>query len=127
MDRARTVVCSVLPALLLLAAGHCFAERLTECGDGCRGLCLSTGHLGHAVPVDARASGQWARLASRRLMKPWGASGPAVSVPPSTDWVRESDAIKCPLVEHDGPAGLAQSWRFFWRTAAEPRAPSSVS
>ena len=35
MDLVRTVICSLLPALWVLAAGHCLADSVSGCPDGC--------------------------------------------------------------------------------------------
>jgi hypothetical protein len=127
MDRLRYMVGPLLPALWLLANGYCFADSPSD-GVGDRGVdsILAT-RQGNRVPIQGSCSfDQSARCWSRRL---WH-SGPN-GLPP---FLAGSDLVlpglllvDLPPALSDGPFGLAKSWQFYWRTALEPRAPSSVS
>ncbi len=128
MDGLRAMLCAVLPAVWLLAAGHCFAAPVTRCADECSRTVVSGGdHCGHALPVDARASKHWGRLLGRRLVKQLGSDWPAVAPCSPAECYRGTGELSYRATEPREPAGLAQYWQFFWRTASEPRAPSSVS
>lgn len=127
MDRLRYMVGPLLPALWLLANGYCFADSPSDgVGERCVDSILAT-RQGNRVPIQGSCSfDQSARCWSRRL---WH-SGPN-GLPP---FLAGSDLVLPYLlqVDHspalsDGPFGLAKSWQFYWRTALEPRAPSSVS
>jgi hypothetical protein len=127
MDRLRLMVGPLLPALWLLANGYCCADSTSDgVGDRSVDFILAT-RQGNHVPFQGSCSfDQSARCWSRRL---WH-SGPN-GFPPS---LAGSDLVLPVLSQDDllpalsdGPFGLAKCWQFYWRTALEPRAPSSVS
>jgi hypothetical protein len=128
MELVRTVICSVLPAVWLLAAGHCLADSVSGCPDGCgRPLVSAREGSKHAPLKDLRSFEQPARLLNRRAgMQPgWG--GLLVPVAVSALGLGELEQASARLTVSTDALGLAQCWQFYWRTAAEPRAPSSVS
>jgi hypothetical protein len=128
MDRLRIVLGWLLSALWLLAGGHCPAEPVSGCPEGCCATAVSaTNSDGHGPLTDARASEQWARLLNRRVGPQTGWAGllpPAVV--PASGFGELKDA-SAPLTVSIDALGLAKCWQFYWRTASEPRAPSSVS
>jgi hypothetical protein len=119
---------SLLAALLLLASGYCFLESISEHAGDLQIASISATRTGNRLPLQGSGSfEQSARCWSRRA---WVHSGPdgfplflAVS-----DLARPGLLqAEVPLTLFDGPLGLAKCWQFHWRTALEPRAPSSVS
>ena len=128
MDFVRTVICSLLTALGVLAAGHCLANPESGCPVGCGRIVVSApAGSDHAPLPDVRSFEQSARLLSRRLgMQPgWG--GLLMPADVSTSMLGELEQASAPLTVTTDALGLAKCWQFYWRTAAEPRAPSSVS
>ena len=118
----------LLPALWMLATGYCFLYSMSEHAGDRYGASILAAHPGNRLPVQAGCSfEQSARCWSRR---DWVDSGPD-GFPPFlavSDWALPSllqGAV--PSTLPDGPLGLAKVWQFRWRTALEPRAPSSVS
>ena len=128
MDRVRTVICSLLPALWVLAAGHCLADPVSGCPDGCcRTSVSATEGSDHAPLTDVRSFEQSARLLNRRLGMQTGWGGLLVPVAVSAPGFGELEHASAPLTVSTDALGLAKCWQFYWRTASEPRAPSSVS
>jgi hypothetical protein len=128
MDRVRTVICSLLPALWVLAAGHCLADSVSGCPDGCDQTSVSAKKGDRHGPLtDARASEQWARLFNRRIGMQIGWGGLLMPSAVSTSMLGELGQASGPLTFSPHALGLAKCWQFYWRTACEPRAPSSVS
>lgn len=128
MDRVRIVFCSLLSALLVLAAGCCLADPVSGRPDGCRRASASeTGHCCHAPLTDVRSSAQSARLLNRRMgmQAGWGVVPAPVAISPSG--LDDSEHAPAPPTIATEALGLAKCWQFYWRTASEPRAPSSVS
>jgi hypothetical protein len=128
MDFVRTVICSLLPALWVLAAGHCLADSVSGCPDGC-GWTLVSAREGsdHAPLKDVRSFEQSARLLNRRAGMQTGWGGLLVPVAVSAPGFGELEQASAPLTVSTDALGLAKCWQFYWRTASEPRAPSSVS
>ena len=128
MDRVRIVICSLLPALWVLAAGHCLADPVSGCADGCgRTLVSATEDSGHAPLTDARSFEQSARLLNRRMGMQTGWGGFLMPAAVSTSLLGELEHAYAPLTVSTDALGLAKCWQFYWRTASEPRAPSSDS
>ena len=128
MDRARRVICSLLPALWVLTAGHCLADSAIGCADRCCQTSVSaTEDNGHGPSKDARTSEPSVRVLSRRLGTQTGWGGLLVPVAISAPGVSELEQASAPLAVSTEALGLAKCWQFHWRTASEPRAPSSVS
>jgi hypothetical protein len=128
MDRVRIVLCSLLPVLWVLAAGHCVADPASACPDGCgRTLVSAAGHDGHTPLNDVRSFEPPARLLNRRMGTPtgWGIV-PALPVG-SASGLHDLERALAPLTVSPEALGLAKCWQFYWRTASEPRAPSFVS
>jgi hypothetical protein len=128
MDRVRIALGSLLPALWLVAAGHCLADSVSGRADACRPTTVSAADHGGQPPLtDAHASEQWARLMHRRGGMH---SGWIVDLLPPPAWRGELHTLVdwsvLPTVSSEA-LGLAKCWQFYWRTALEPRAPSAVS
>jgi hypothetical protein len=128
MELVRTVICSLLPALWVLAAGHCLADPVCGCPDGCgRTLVSAKEGSDHAPLKDVRSFEQSARLLNRRAGAQTGWGGLLMPVAISAPGFGELEQASAPLTLSTRALGLAKCWQFHWRTAAEPRAPSSVS
>ena len=128
MELVRTVICSLLPALWVLAAGHCLADSVNGCPDG-SGRTLVSAREGsdHAPLKDVRSFEQSARLLNRRAGMQTGWGGLLVPVAISAPGFGELEQASAPPTVSTDAFGLAKCWQFYWRTASEPRAPSSVS
>jgi hypothetical protein len=128
MDQVRIVICSLLPALWVLAAGHCLADSVSGCPDGCGRSLVSAAKDGGQAPLpDARSFEQLARVLSRRLGMQTGWGGCWMPAAVLTSMLGKLEQASAPLTVSTDALGLAKCWQFFWRTASEPRAPSSVS
>ena len=128
MDRVRIVICSLLPALWVLAAGHCLADPVGGCAEGCcRTFVSATEGNDHAPLTDVRSFEQSARLFNRRAGMETGWGGLLVPVAASAPGFGDLEQASGPLTVSTEALGLAKCWQFYWRTASEPRAPSSVS
>ena len=128
MDRVRTVICSLLPVLWVLATGDCLADSVRGCPDGCCQTSVSaTKDHGHAPLTDARASEHWARLLNRRVGSQTGWAGLLMPAVAPGSGLGEVEPTFAPVTVSSDALGLAKCWQFHWRTACEPRAPSSVS
>ena len=128
MDRVGKVICSLLAALWVLAAGHCLADPVSGCPDGCGRTSVSaTEGSDHAPLKDVRSFEQSARLLNRRVGMQTGWGGLLVPVAVSAPGFGELEQACAPLTVSTDAPGLAKCWQFYWRTASEPRAPSSVS
>ena len=128
MDRVRIVICSLLTALWVLAAGHCLAGPVSGCPDGgCRTSVSATEGNNHAPLTDVRSLEQSARLLNRRLGMQTGWGGLLMPADVSSFMFAELEHASAPLTVSADALGLAKCWQFYWRTASEPRAPSTVS
>ncbi len=128
MDRVRIVMCSLLPALWVLAAGHCLADPMRACPDGCgRTVVCAAGHNGHAPFTDVRSFEQSARLLNRRMATQLGWGPVPLPAAIQSCGLNDLEQASAPLTVSTDAPGLARCWQFHWRTASEPRAPSSVS
>jgi hypothetical protein len=128
MDLVRTVICSLLPALWVLAAGHCLADSVSGCPDGCGRTSVSARDGSDHAPLrDVRSFEQSARLLNRRMGMQTGWGGLLVPAAVSASGLGELEHRSAPLTVSTYALGLAKCWQFYWRTASEPRAPSSVS
>ena len=128
MDLVRPVICSLLPALWVLAAGHCLADSVGGCAEGCcRTFVSATEGSDHAPLTDVRSFEQSARLLNRRMGVQIGWGGLMLPAAVSASGLGELEHAFAPLAVSTDALGLAKCWQFYWRTASEPRAPSSVS
>lgn len=128
MDRVRIVICSLLPALWVLAAGHCLADPVSGCADGCCRTSVSATEGGdHAPSTDVRSFEQSARLLNRRVGAQTGWGDFLMPTAVSTSMLGKLEHASAPLTVSTDALGLAKCWQFYWRTASDPRAPSSVS
>jgi hypothetical protein len=117
----------LLPTLCV-AAGQCVLEPADGYPAGFFCASLSASRQGeHPCLPDARSFEYSARAVNRRIGTQSGPSGfpepllGSVLHLPALGWICRS------AFSSDESLGLAQGWQFRWRTALEPRAPSSVS
>jgi len=128
MELVRIVIGSLLPALWVLAAGHCLADSVSGCADGCGRPLVSAREGSDQAPLkDVRSFEQSARLLNRRAGMQTGWGGLLVPVAISAPGFGELEPASVPLTVSTDALGLAKCWQFYWRTAGEPRAPSSAS
>jgi hypothetical protein len=128
MNRARVILALLIPALWLVASMECLSDPVS----GLKGEQPDSGisasrHGERGSTTSACSVEQSARRWSRRLnvqSGPDGLHGPAVL---SQSQFLAPDWRVVPSVCSHLPLGLANCWQFHWRTALEPRAPSSVS
>jgi hypothetical protein len=123
-SRAGFMLASLLPVLLLVASGHQIIVPATG-GTGARPCILAAaGSSDHHHPLELRRGEQMAR---RRAGTPFGPGGFPTAIPSLASRTIELGRLEFSSIDTDGPLGLAKCWQFHWRTALEPRAPSSVS
>lgn len=127
MSRVRVILVVVMPALFVLVSADCIGDSTTGCGcDNLRCLFSADGGGKHKSPS---ADGSFASTVQR-----WSRR---VNVQPGTDEFGTPVALAQPRIQAEQAISsfvppltsleLIQSWQFLWRTALEPRAPSSVS
>jgi hypothetical protein len=119
---------SLLAALWLSASGYCMLDSLSECA-GDRHVALTfAARTGNRLPIQGSCSfEQSARCWSRWVWVHSGLDGFPVFLAASDLALPNFLRADGPLTIRDGPLGLAKCWQFRWRTALEPRAPSSFS
>ncbi len=128
MGLVRAMLYLLLSALWVLAAEHGLAEPLSVCANGCgRSIVTAEDHGGHAPLKDVRTCEQSARLQNRRLGTQTGWGGVPAPVISSARQSNDLEHVAAPLTVSTAALELAKRWQFYWRTAPEPRAPSSVS
>ena len=123
-SRARLVLASLLPVLLLAASGQCLLVSASlDAGGGAPALVAGFAHASHALPELGRCE----QSARRRVGTHFGLGGFLTPVTSLASRMLDAGRFERSSFDPDGPLGLAQGWQFHWRTALEPRAPSSVS
>ena len=128
MSRGRTILVSLVPALLLLASMGWLSEPPSSCGF--EALCSLRSASDHAQDRQPPADSSFAQAVqrwNRRLNAQPGSdgfTGPAAL--PSSPFVLPRLLIARVALPLDN-LELAQSWQFHWRAALEPRAPSLLS
>ena len=127
MSRVKVILVAVMPALFLLVSADCYGDPTTRCGcDKLRFLFSADGNSKHTSPLADIAFGQAVQRGSRRANVQPRTDGFAspVSLGQTQSFRPGQNTLSLlPSISLE----LAQSWQFLWRTALEPRAPSSVS
>jgi hypothetical protein len=118
---------SLLPTLCL-AAGQCVIEPAGGYPAEVLYSSLSASSQGERqrMPV-ARSFEQLARLLNRRFGTQSGPDGFSVAAPGPDLPLAPFGRACLSASSSDESLALAQCWQFRWRTALDPRAPSSVS
>lgn len=128
VNRARVILALLLPGLWLAASANCLLEPVSGCGSNQLVSSISAcGHAKHDASNSACSLEQSARRWSRRLNDQPGLVGPSTPVATSQVQLPQLEHIESFSGGSRSSFGLAQCWQFRWRTALEPRAPSSVS
>jgi len=127
MDRVRVMFAALIPALILLASGQVIFNPPMACASQHCPTAACFCQPARQVPLgDIVSFDQSARLMIRRMAKPFGLDGfPPVSSPDGH--IHGLRILHIASISAEFPFGLAQRWQFCWRTALEPRAPSSAS
>ena len=127
MDRLRVMLTWLLPTLCV-AAGEGMLEPASGHPAACFRAAWSASRPGEYPRLpDARSFEQSARLVGRRIGTQSGPSGFLVPLPSSEVAPAALRRLYLCAFSSDESLALAQCWQFRWRTALEPRAPSSVS
>ena len=127
MSRARAILVSLIPVLVLLASADCLNDSLSSCE--CNGLsCLlsTSGHGKQNEPLTDTSFDRDVERWSRRSNIQPGSDGFSS---PVSFWLSQSvlpEQTFHPIYPPVANLVLAQAWQFHWRAASEPRAPSSV-
>jgi hypothetical protein len=129
MARVKTVLALLIPALWLVASMSCALDPVNGFvseGSSPTLTVRGNGKADSSIPSDSLA--QSARRWSRRINTQSGHDGP------STPAALTSGQFPPTIQNASLPArsslfslNLGNCWQFYWRTALEPRAPSSVS
>ena len=128
MVRVKVMLAWLLPTLGLAASDQYLFAPVSGWRAGCsRASFSAAGHGKHARMPDVRSFEQSVRLQSRRIGTPSGPGGFPVTVPGSEQQLLELGRVCLSVDSSETALGLAKRWQFHWRTALEPRAPSSVS
>ncbi len=127
MSRVKVILVAVMPALFLLVYADCFGDSRTGCGcDNLRGLFSADGSDKHKSPSADNSFASTVQRSSRRVNVQPGTDGFGAPVALGQTPIRPKQTIPSFVPLPASPEQI-QSWQFFWRTALEPRAPSSVS
>jgi hypothetical protein len=128
MARVKTILALLIPALWLVASMSCPCDPVNGfAGERSGSALFARGHRKNDSATSSSSLVQSARRWSRRFNIQSGHDGPSTLVALSSRQfpLREQHSA---LPAHSRFSfNLANCWQFHWRTAPEPRAPSSVS
>jgi hypothetical protein len=128
MTQARGILVSLIPTLLLVASVNCLGASMRERADQHLADCSLAAASGsrHTTSACDISFEQTARRWARRLQIHTGGNG---LVSPATigQWQLALPSRTIDLCDWPPGPDLAQCWQFQWRTAFDPRAPSTVS
>jgi hypothetical protein len=128
MVRVKLMLVWLLPTLGLAASGQYVFEPVSGFPACFSGASFSAaGHGRRSRMPDVRSFEQLARLQNRRMGTQSGPSGFPVTILGSVPLLFTLRQACLSAVSSEAALGLAKCWQFHWRTALEPRAPSSVS
>jgi hypothetical protein len=128
MDRVKVMLAWLLPTVGLVASGQYDLQLVSGSVAGWSRASFSAAERGKRPRMpDVRSFEQMARLQNRRMGTQSGPSGFPMPVPGSEPQFLALGRVYLPAVSSEAALGLAKRWQFHWRTALEPRAPSSVS
>lgn len=128
MDRVRIIFVVVVPALWLVTSGQWFVGRGGSCIDGLVCVWASGCQRGERCPAKKVYSfEQSARPINSRIQTQSGPDNLPLLGTVSYPAVLVLTPLAAGFPGPEGPAALAKWWQFEWRTAREPRAPSSAS
>jgi len=124
--RARVIFALLFPAFWLAASTNCLLDPVSGSSNNATvSLVFGNEHARHDAADSACSFEQSARRWNRRLNDQSGPSGTPTPVTISQFQLPELEPTKAFSVGSGCSFELAQCWQFRWRTALEPRAPSS--
>jgi hypothetical protein len=128
MIYVKVILVLLLPTLELAASGQYGLELRGGFPTCWSRAAFSAAEQGKRARMpDVRSFEESARLQNRRLGTQPGPSGFPVPVLGSAPQRLALGRFYLPAVTSEAAFGLAKCWQFQWRTALEPRAPSSAS
>ena len=128
MEQVRVILVSLLPALWVVTSG----QNLSQAPGGCVQV-RSRAFVSASRPAKPVATpggcefAQILRNLNRRSHPQPGSNGFSVPVDVAAPQFPQPAPLGLAPLAFQSPSSLARNWQFHWRTAAEPRAPSSVS
>lgn len=127
MSRARMILISLLPVLLLVVTANCFgAPVCSHDRPGAVSGILGGKQVKHDTSTCEDLLPQAARRWGRRVNVPPGTDEFVSTILTARSCFRLPDQTESADVPHP-TLDLAQCWQFHWRTAFPPRAPSLVA
>jgi hypothetical protein len=127
MNRASVILALLLPTMRLGASTNCLLDPVSDSATNpLVSLVSAGGHARHDASNTVCSLEQSARRWSRRLNDQSGAAGTPTPVTTAQLQLPRLEQIEAFGVGSRSFFGLAKCWQFRWRTALEPRAPSSV-
>jgi len=128
MSRLRAIFVLLIPACWLVGSVNGSAFVLSPAGAQSGSVLSPAGPGKHAVPLcDSSATQAVRRSARRPGIQPGSAGTPALALLKQSLFASPDRIADAHLGLPRPALALAQCWQFHWRTALEPRAPSSVS
>lgn len=128
MDQVRIIFVSLFPAFLVVTAAQGLSQIPARLAPLRSSLSILARQGGKGLPShDERAPARILRGWNRRGAIQSGPGGNASAAEVArADFSRFSQFDVTAALEHSSGV-LSRPWQFVWRTALEPRAPSSVS
>ncbi len=127
MNRANTILVSLLPALMLVGSMNCFGETIRPAAIDRFHTSVLSGNKGNHKGTACNNADQAVRRCGRRANLQPGPDGfPSVAIGAVSHTIISDPTLGSPEFPCC-PLGLAQSWQFLWRTALEARAPALAS
>jgi hypothetical protein len=128
VNRSKAILALLLPVLWLSAPANGLLDAVNGCASNRLTSSVSAGGNAKRNPTNpicsfVRAARRW----SRRLNDQSGPVGAPAPLAISQLQHPPPEHIEAFSVGSRSSFGLANCWQFRWRTALEPRAPSSVS
>jgi len=128
MEQVRVILVTLLPAFWLVASDSSAAKTAGACTHSPGRALVSACDHGKKGPLqDALALGQKGRHSTGRLGTQPGPNGFTPTFADSRYQLPRLERVGLFSPVAQAPPDLTKCWQFFWRTALEPRAPSSVS
>ena len=128
MEQVRVILVTLLPAFWLVASESNAAGPSGACADGRVRTLVSVCDHGKKGPwQELLARDHKPRHSTRRFGTRPAPHDPTPTFAVSSDQLPPLEQIELFSVVAEAPPDLAGCWQFYWRTALDPRAPSSVS
>ena len=128
VNRARWILASLLPALWLVLSATYHADSVYGSpSNPSASSVLDAGHAKQDTSCEVFSFEESARRWSRRHDDRPGGDGFSTPVVVAQFQLPKQEAVSALQPEGQPLSGLAKCWQFRWRTALEPRAPTSAS